>query len=220
MREKQMVSKTRERLVEVARQLFLRKGVENTTMAEIANASEKGRRTVYTYFRNKREIHQAVVESESEQIIGRQRGIQRSGLSASAKLEQMIRARLEILKCPTSNAAAARRGDPSAAASPLSFKSLLEGTRAGKARRLATFKELEIFREIIAEGVAAGEFPPAQAQRLQALMLVLALGVDNPGAAAHLASLGVDMQQTYDSVIAFIIEAMKAPVANSHDSTN
>lgn len=202
-----MVSKTRERLVEVARQLFLRKGVENTTMAEIANASEKGRRTIYTYFRNKREIHQAVVESESEQIIGRQRRIQRSGLSASDKLEQMIRARLEILKCPTSNATSSRLGEPSA----LSFKSLMEGTRAGKARRLATFKELEIFRDIIAEGVAAGEFPPTQAHRLQALMLVLALGVDNPAAASHLASLGVDMQQTYDSVIAFIIDAMKAP---------
>ena len=46
-----MVSKTRERLIEVARQLFLRNGVENTTMAQIADASEKGRRTIYTYFR-------------------------------------------------------------------------------------------------------------------------------------------------------------------------
>ncbi len=41
-----MVSKTRERLIEVARQLFVRKGVENTTMLDIANASDKGRRTL------------------------------------------------------------------------------------------------------------------------------------------------------------------------------
>ena len=60
-----MVSKTRERLIEVARQLFVRKGVENTTMLDIANASDKGRRTIYTYFKNKREIHQAVIERES-----------------------------------------------------------------------------------------------------------------------------------------------------------
>ena len=46
-----MVSKTRERLIEVARQLFARKGVENTTMLDIANASDKGRRTIYTYFK-------------------------------------------------------------------------------------------------------------------------------------------------------------------------
>ena len=42
------VSKTRERLVEVARQLFARSGVENTTMNDIAQASSKGRRTLHT----------------------------------------------------------------------------------------------------------------------------------------------------------------------------
>ncbi|WP_304467832.1 TetR family transcriptional regulator, partial [uncultured Muribaculum sp.] len=44
-----MAIKTREKLIEVARQLFARKGIENTTMNDIANASEKGRRTIYTY---------------------------------------------------------------------------------------------------------------------------------------------------------------------------
>lgn len=36
-----MVSHTREKLIEVARQLFAYKGVENTTMSDIATASEK-----------------------------------------------------------------------------------------------------------------------------------------------------------------------------------
>ncbi len=49
-----MVLKTRERLIEVARQLFAHKGVANTTMNDIAEASEKGRRTIYTYFKNKK----------------------------------------------------------------------------------------------------------------------------------------------------------------------
>ena len=68
-----MVSKTRDRLIEVARQLFARKGVENTTMLDIAAASDRGRRTLYTYFRNKREIHQAVIEREGEQAVARER---------------------------------------------------------------------------------------------------------------------------------------------------
>ena len=51
-----MVLKTRDKLIEVARQLFATKGEENTTMNDIAVASEKGRRTIYTYFKNKREI--------------------------------------------------------------------------------------------------------------------------------------------------------------------
>ena len=93
-----MVSKTRERLIEVARQLFVRKGVENTTMLDIANASDKGRRTIYTYFKNKREIHQAVIERESEQIVSRQRQIQTETVSASKKLENFMRARFEDRK--------------------------------------------------------------------------------------------------------------------------
>ena len=81
-----MVSKTRERLIEVARQLFLKKGVENTTMNDIATASEKGRRTIYTYFKNKREIFNAVIEQQSELIIGELRE------AAEADAEQIGRA--------------------------------------------------------------------------------------------------------------------------------
>ena len=64
-----MVVKTREKLIEVARQLFAYKGIENTTMNDIANASDKGRRTIYTYFKNKKEIYNAVIEQESEKLI-------------------------------------------------------------------------------------------------------------------------------------------------------
>ncbi|MCK9312371.1 MAG: TetR family transcriptional regulator, partial [Bacteroidales bacterium] len=55
------VSKTRAMLVEVARQLFAQKGVADTTMNDIAAASQKGRRTLYTYFRNKEEVYMACV---------------------------------------------------------------------------------------------------------------------------------------------------------------
>ncbi|MDE5800020.1 MAG: TetR family transcriptional regulator, partial [Paramuribaculum sp.] len=43
-----MVSKTRDKLLEVARNLFMVKGVEHTTMNDIATASDRGRRTIYT----------------------------------------------------------------------------------------------------------------------------------------------------------------------------
>ena len=58
------VSKTKAKLVDVARQLFAKMGVENTTMNDIALTSKKGRRTLYTYFKSKDEIYLAVVESE------------------------------------------------------------------------------------------------------------------------------------------------------------
>ena len=70
-----MVNKTRDKLIEVARQLFVHKGIENTTMNDIANASDKGRRTIYTYFKNKREIYNAVVDRESEHLVARLRRV-------------------------------------------------------------------------------------------------------------------------------------------------
>ena len=60
------ISKTRNRLVECARELFARQGFEATTMNDIATASNKGRRTLYTYFKNKEELYEAVIASELE----------------------------------------------------------------------------------------------------------------------------------------------------------
>ena len=55
------INKTRTKLVDVARQLFAKNGLENTTMNDIALASGKGRRTLYTYFKSKDEIYYAVI---------------------------------------------------------------------------------------------------------------------------------------------------------------
>ena len=62
------VSKTRQKLVEVARQMFAKNGIANTTMNDIALASGKGRRTLYTYFKSKEDVYTAVIESELERL--------------------------------------------------------------------------------------------------------------------------------------------------------
>lgn len=58
--------RTRENLIDAARRLFARRGMENTTINEIAEESRHGRRTVYMYFQNKSEIFLAVVGKELE----------------------------------------------------------------------------------------------------------------------------------------------------------
>jgi AcrR family transcriptional regulator len=58
------ISKTRQMLVDVARQLFAKSGKNNVTMNDIATASQKGRRTLYTYFKNKNDIYLAVIDRE------------------------------------------------------------------------------------------------------------------------------------------------------------
>lgn len=115
-------------------------------MLDIANASSKGRRTIYTYFRNKREIHQAVVERESEQLVARERRIQQSSMTAVEKLESFFRTRFALMFASEHE----RQSDT------LSLRNLLEWNRVSKARRLAARKELEILKCILDEGVAHG----------------------------------------------------------------
>ena len=57
------ISKTRQKLVDVARQLFAKNGLAGTTMNDIAVASGKGRRTLYTYFNRKEDVYFDVIES-------------------------------------------------------------------------------------------------------------------------------------------------------------
>lgn len=90
--------KTRDKLIDIARQLFAHKGIENTTMNDIAIAAEKGRRTIYTYFKNKRDIYNAVIESESEIVLKRLKDIAALPIPADQKLMEFIFQRFEAMK--------------------------------------------------------------------------------------------------------------------------
>ncbi len=140
------VSKTRSMLVEVARQLFARMGVDNTTMNDIAQASKKGRRTLYTYFKNKNEIYVAVVESELNRLYEMLRTIADKQLPADEKLITFIYTRLDTIK-----AVVFRNGT-------------LRGTffrdiwRVEKIRKNFDLKEVELLKTIMHDGVKEGLF--------------------------------------------------------------
>ena len=95
--------KTREKLIAEARSLFVRKGVENTTMLDIAAASEKGRRTIYTYFRSKKEIYNAVLEQESEMMVAQLKEICESDAAPIQKLA-VLRPTTRLLRSRMSKA--------------------------------------------------------------------------------------------------------------------
>ena len=83
------VSKTRAQLVDVARRLFAKMGVENTTMNDIAVASQRGRRTLYTYFKSKEDIYLAVVESELDILTDTMKRVTEKDIRADEKLMEM-----------------------------------------------------------------------------------------------------------------------------------
>ena len=92
------VSKTREKLIEVARGLFAHQGLEATTMNDIAAASGKGRRTLYTYFRNKEEIYLAVIEEELARLSTHMTAVLDLDLSPEEKLFKLIYTHLRTVR--------------------------------------------------------------------------------------------------------------------------
>lgn len=92
------ISKTRNLLVDVARQLFAKNGVEDTTMNDIALASKKGRRTLYTYFKSKEDIYWAVIESELDRLSQEMKKVAVKDIAPDEKILELIYTRLNIVK--------------------------------------------------------------------------------------------------------------------------
>ena len=90
--------KTRNLMVDTARILFAKNGFDATTMNDIAAASGKGRRTLYTYFSSKEEIYVAVIESELERLSDRMEEVARQEMSPEKKMAKLFFAHLEFVK--------------------------------------------------------------------------------------------------------------------------
>lgn len=92
------ISRTRDLLVDVARQLFAKKGIEATTMNDIAVASKKGRRTLYTYFKSKEDVYLAVIESELDRLSQEMRKVAIKNIPPDEKILEIIYTHLDMVK--------------------------------------------------------------------------------------------------------------------------
>lgn len=140
------VLKTRAQLVDVARQLFAKKGIEDTTMNDIAVASKKGRRTLYTYFKSKEQIYQAVVESELEMLSDHMEITAAKNLSPDAKIMELIINHLDSIKMVVY-----RNGT-------LKANFFRDIWRVETKRKYFDAKEIELFRKVLQEGKDEGIF--------------------------------------------------------------
>lgn len=177
-----MVSKTRDKFIEVARQLFARKGVENTTMNDIASASDKGRRTIYTYFKNKRDIYNAVVESESDKLLVNLRLIVARQVPAEDKLREYVAVRLETMREIVSRNGSLRAGF---------FRDV---RKVDRARKLISQKEIALLREILEEGMANDEFRIKDAGHTAVIITHMIHGLDVTYIRDSLSDKGIDQE--------------------------
>ena len=92
------ISKTRQMFVDVARQIFAKKGIANTTMNDIAEASGKGRRTLYTYFKSKEDVYYAVIEAELERLSDKLDEVASKRIPPHDKIIELIYTHLSMIK--------------------------------------------------------------------------------------------------------------------------
>ena len=140
------ISRTRQHFIDVARQLFAKNGVERTTMNDIAVASGKGRRTLYTYFCRKEDIYMAVIESELERLSDKLDEVASQRMAPQEKIIELIYTHLSLIR-----ETVVRNGNLRAEF----FRNIW---MVEKVRKRFDADEIAIFRRVYAEGKEQGEF--------------------------------------------------------------
>ena len=186
------VSKTKAKLVDVARQLFAKMGVENTTMNDIALASKKGRRTLYTYFKSKDEIYLAVVESELDILSDMMKRVADKDISPDKKIIEMIYTRLDAVK-----EVVYRNGT-------LRANFFRDIWRVEKVRKRFDAKEMQLFKSVLKEGQDKGVFHIDDVEMTAALVHYCVKGIEVPYIRGHIgANLDMETRKRYVANIVF-----------------
>ena len=162
------VSKTRAKLVDVARQLFAKKGVDNTTMNDIAVASTKGRRTLYTYFKSKEEIYVAVVESELDKLAEALDKVVAENIAPDVKILKLIETHLDAIKLIVH-----RNGTLRASF----FRDIWQVERV---RRNLNLHEIALFKQVLTEGNNLGLFDVDNVDILADILHYCVKGIEVP----------------------------------------
>jgi AcrR family transcriptional regulator len=162
------MSKTRALLVDVARRLFAQKGVNETTMNDIATASGKGRRTLYTYFRSKEDVYKACIESELSIVTTALLAVMKQDLSPREKLEAYIRVHFEVFKDIV-----IRNGNLHS----VFFQDIVE---VEKVRNKMDKRETVMIHQILEQGVEQGVFFIQDIKRTAQILLYALKGLEVP----------------------------------------
>ena len=138
--------KTRNHLIDVARKLFAQKGLNGTTMNDIAKTSGKGRRTLYAYFANKEDIYSAVIKTEVDRISVKMEEVAARDMEPELKITTLIYTHLNMVR-----EAVVRNGNLRAEF----FRNIW---MVEKVRKAFDHEELELYRRVIKEGCEKGQF--------------------------------------------------------------
>lgn len=188
------MSNTRKMLIEVARQLFAANGKKEVTMNDIAEASKKGRRTLYTYFNNKEEIYKAVIDKELDSILERLVVVSSQNTEPDVKLTNHILAHLDAVKNVV-NRNGSLRAD--------FFHDIYEVERK---RRKIDVKEIALIRSIISEGVDKNIFKRMDLDLSSIIIFYAIKGLEVPYIRQNISS---EFEKNKNSIVEFVFQGIK-----------
>ncbi len=196
------ISKTRQRLVEVARDMFAHKGLEATTMNDIALASGRGRRTLYTYFRNKEEIYYAVIEEELDRLSEKMDSVAQMDTEPEQKLMTLVYSHLSNIRDTV-----ARNGTLRAEF----FRNIW---MVEKVRKTFDMEERRILQQVLQEGVEKKRFHVPHIGLLADIIHYSVKGLEVPYIYDRLGE-GLDESETYPIVEALLRRVLDMPAASA-----
>ena len=133
-------------ILEAAKRVFQKWGLNKATMEDIAHEAGKGKSTLYYYYKSKDEIFEVLATSELGSIINRAKNLVREERSAKDKLKKYITSVLNDIKKTTS-------------IYPL-VKGEIKGNREviDRLRKQIDIIEETAIAEILKDGLKSGEF--------------------------------------------------------------
>lgn len=188
------MSNTKKMLIEVARQLFAIKGKKDVTMNDIAEASKKGRRTLYTYFNNKEEIYKAVIDTELDSILDKLNIVSAQKTEPDVKLTNHILTHLDAVKNVVN-----RNGSLSADF----FHDIFEVERK---RRKNDVKEIALIRLIISEGIEKNIFKRMDVDLSSIIIFYAIKGLEVPYIRQN---INTEFEKNKNSIVEFVFMGIK-----------
>ena len=164
-------------------------------MNDIAEASGKGRRTLYTYFRSKDEVYSAVINGELTRISSTFLAVARKQLPPLEKLVELVFAHLSLMK-----EAVERNGNLRAEF----FRNIWQVERV---RKKYDKKERDIFAKTLEEGQRAGVFDIDNLELYTDIIQACARGLEVPYIYGRL-GIGMNIEVTRPIVTKILRKAL------------
>lgn len=191
---------SKEQIIKAARKVFERFGFNKASMGDIATASRKGRRTIYTHFSGKEEVFRAVIDTEVQKLADKLRVLISQEISPKEKLRQYMQTRMNDLRELTIYYDALRRDI-------VSDINYMEDIRKEYDRM-----EVEMLKAILDEGNALDEFDIADTFLVSEAIVLAAKGFELP---IFLGRSDYDHNRLINPLIDLLFEGIKKRTGSS-----